>query len=63
MSRDRCAVHDALELKLAKIESLVAGLHMVAWSFEQHRVEDEIAQVRNAIIGIHYAMEREIEAA
>lgn len=61
MNRDWRAEHDVLDNKLARIANLVSALDVIAWSFAQHRIAGELGQIRDAVIGIHSALERELE--
>lgn len=52
----------ALEGKLGAIANLVSALEIVSWQLAQASAEGEMAQLRDAVIGISYAMQREINA-
>lgn len=51
---------DQLGAQLAEIEGLVAALAVIAWQIGQVDATGEMHQLRNAVIGISRALDREI---
>lgn len=58
---DYRAERDKLDAKLAEISDLIAALDIIAWQVAQASAEGEMAQLRDAVVGISYALSREIE--
>lgn len=60
-AEDYMRERDQLGAQLAEIESLVAALAVIAWQIGQVDATGEMHQLRNAVIGISRALDREIE--
>ena len=60
-TEDYMRERDQLDGKIAEIECLTAALAVVAWQLGQVEVSGEVHQLRNAVIGISRALDREVE--